>query len=123
LVLQILAERCAGLLLLETCVSFGDTEAINATDEDARLASQSFHGGACRPTRPWGVNRLEALLPPGYVPATPPAHEEFPLDWTVAGGPGLSRAVFVGSRRPLALPLLLDRLPARQLRSEIASTR
>ncbi len=116
LVLQVLADRCAGLLLLETCVSFGDAEAINPVGEEARLSNQSFHGGGCRPTRPWVFNRLKTLLPHVYVPVTQPSHEEFPLDWTGTVGPGLSRAVFIGARRPLDLPLLLDHLPAQQQR-------
>ena len=116
-VLRLLADRCAGLLLLETCVSFGDDDAINPVKEDARQPTQSFDGGACRPSRPWVFSRLRELFPFVYVPATQPVHPEFPLDWTTPSSSptGLTRAVFIGSRHALDLPLLLDRLPTRQL--------
>jgi len=114
-VLTLLAERCSGFLLLETCVSFGDGEAVNPVEEDAVQSTQSFHGGACRPSRPWIFNRLRELFPFVYVPLTQPTHEEFPLDWTTRASGGLTRAVFIGSRRPLDQPLLLDHLPDRQL--------
>ncbi len=118
LVLRILADRCTGLLLLETRVSFGDEEAINPLEENVESANQSFHGGACRPTRPWVFNRLRALFPYVYMPATQPAHEEFPIDWTApADAARLTRAVFVGARHRLASPLLLDHVPDRQRRA------
>jgi hypothetical protein len=101
--LGMLARRCDGLFLLETCVAFGDDEAVNPLDD------------GCRPTRAWLFHRLKSLFPYVYAPRTQPAHEEFPLDWT-APPPGLARAVFVASRHPLASPLLLDELPARQTR-------
>lgn len=110
-----MAERCADLLLLETCVSFGDHEAVNPTAEVQAQASQAFHGQGCRPTRPWLFNRLKQHFAHVYLPRTQPAHEEFPLDWTVPPADDrLTRAVFVASRRPLDNPLLLDRLPAHQ---------
>jgi hypothetical protein len=115
--LRLLAERCTDLLLLETCVSVGDDEAINPIVEDVTLASQSFHGGACRPTRPWVFNRLRELFPFVYVPATQPSTGEFPLDWTRPAEQSLTRAVFIGARAALDRPLLLDHLPMRQRRS------
>lgn len=116
-VLRMLAERCTGLLLLETCVSAGPGEALNPVDEPAENATQSFHGGGCRPTRPWVFNRLKGLFPHVYVPATQPAHEQFPLDWSAVSDDVLTRAVFVAARQPLAAPLLLDHLPDRQARA------
>ena len=118
-VLRLLADRCDGVLLLETCVSQGDQEAINPVQEDVALASQSFHGGACRPTRPWLFNRLRELFAHVYVPATQPASPEFLLDWSVPPPPEqpLIRAVFVASRQKLASPVLLDHVPSRQRRS------
>lgn len=114
-VLSLLAERCSGLLLLETCVSFGSDEAINPVSEEAFQSTQSFHGTGCRPSRPWVFNRLRELFPFAYVPATQPVHQEFPLDWTVPTAEPLARAVFIGSRRKLDLPLLLERVPERQI--------
>jgi SAM-dependent methyltransferase len=116
LVLRLLAERCSDCLLLETCVSVGEGEAVNPVVEDTALASQSFHGEACRPTRPWVFNRLRELFDFVYVPVTQPSTGEFPLDWTVPAEQPLTRAVFIGSRRPLESPLLLDHLPSRQRR-------
>lgn len=113
-VLQLLAERCAGLLLLETCVTPGAEVAINPVAENATVASQAFDGAGCRPTRPWVVSCLRTLFPFVYVPATQPAHEEFPTDWTVPPAHEFTRAVFVASRQKLDSPLLLDHLPDRQ---------
>src|SRR5215471_10142220 len=53
------SSRCSKLLLLETCVSFGDDESINSCPEPAEVLSQSFHGEGCRPTRSWIFNRLK----------------------------------------------------------------
>jgi SAM-dependent methyltransferase len=113
-VLKLLAERCTGLLLLETMVSRGSDDALNAITEDPAETTQSFHGGACRPTRPWVFNRLRALFPHVYMPATQPAHLEFPCDWTVPHRVDRTRAVFVASRQPLDSPLMLDHVPDHQ---------
>ena len=116
-VLAILARHCRDLLLLETCVSYGNDELVNPISEPQTTPSQSFHGQGCRPTRPWIFNRLKNLFAHVYVPATQPAHEEFPLDWTGSSPQGgYTRAVFIGSRRPLANALLLDKLPDKQTR-------
>jgi 2-polyprenyl-3-methyl-5-hydroxy-6-metoxy-1,4-benzoquinol methylase len=113
--LKLMAERCAGFLLLETCVSFGDSLAVNPMPEIAGQASQSIAGLGCRPTRAWIWAQLGALFPYRYVPATQPAHPEFPVDWAAPWPEDrLSRAVFVASRYPLGMATLLDRLPPRQ---------
>jgi SAM-dependent methyltransferase len=113
--LRIFADACKELLLIETCVSFGADEAINPVAEPHEDPTQSFAGKGCRPTRLWVFNRLKALLPFVYVPRTQPAHEEFPLDWTVPAPRGgqLTRAIFIGARTALSNPLLLDYLPDR----------
>ncbi len=117
-VLAVLAERCADLFLLETCVSFGTDEAVNSVAEDPGAPSQSTSGRGCRPTRPWLMKALRRHYAHVYVPLTQPAHEEFPCDWTLPELAGrFTRAVFIGSRRPLANPLLLDYLPDRQERA------
>lgn len=114
-VLAAIARKCRDLLLLETCVSLGALEAINPVPELADVPSQSVSGKGCRPTRPWLFARLSELFAHVYVPRTQPAHEEFPLDWTIPAQPGReTRAVFIAARRPLHNPLLLDVLPARQ---------
>jgi len=114
-VLTAISHKCTGILLLETCVAFGDHEAINPVPERAHIASQSVSGIGCRPTRPWLFARLSALFPYVYATRTQPAHEDFPLDWT--GQPSAlreARAVFIASRTRLNNPLLLDHLPDRQ---------
>jgi len=112
--LRFMAQRCGELLLLETCVSFGEDQTIHQTQEPQQSPSQSYHGGACRPTRPWIFQRLRELFEHVYIPATQPSHEEFPLDWDAAPPQGFSRAVFIASRKPLQNPLLLDHLPRQQ---------
>ena len=110
--------RTSGLLLLETCVSFGSNETIHSVREDGRQPSQSYRGGGSRPTRAWIFNRLKRHFPFVYVPRTQPAHEEFPLDWTSQKDwlPH-ARAVFVASHTALDDSLLLTALPARQVRA------
>jgi SAM-dependent methyltransferase len=118
--LAFLAERCDGLLLLETCVSFGDDLAVNLVQEDVTNPSQAFEGTGCRPTRAWIVDQLRDHFEHVYVTRTQPWHEEFPLDWDPAlapGGAALTRSVFVASRTPLNLPTLTDEVPAVQTRA------
>jgi hypothetical protein len=114
--LESISRRCSSLLLLETCVSVGDYEAINPIAEP-NIPSQAFHGVGCRPTRPWVFNRLKELFAHAYVPRTQPAHEQFPIDWTAAEpSSSLTRAVFIGSRHALANSKLLESLPDMQSR-------
>jgi SAM-dependent methyltransferase len=114
-VLAAISRKCAGMLLLETCVAFGSHEAVNIVPERAHVASQSVSGSGCRPTRPWLFHRLSELFAYAYVPRTQPAHEDFPLDWTGSQPTDHeARAVFVASREKLDNPLLLDQLPQRQ---------
>ncbi len=114
--LHAMAKWCGDLLLLETCVSYGDGDDINPVKEEG-MPTESVGGFGCRPTRPWLFRRLAELFEHVYVPATQPAHEDFPLDWTVRAGRVFTRAVFVASRRKLALPVLLDHVPDRQTRA------
>jgi hypothetical protein len=115
LVIRLMAERCAGLLLVETRVSMGNHEAVNPVRELVQV-TESFHGGGCRPTRPFVFNRIKEALGHCYVPLTQPAHLEFPADWTVPQPDDvMTRAVFVGSRQPLDLPTLIDYLPDKQI--------
>ncbi|MCL2385327.1 MAG: class I SAM-dependent methyltransferase [Alphaproteobacteria bacterium] len=112
--LRTMAARCLDLLLLESCVSFGDHEAINTVSEHSTDPTQSVRGCGCRPTRPWIMSQLKSLFPYVYVPSTQPAHEEFPLDWSKARSSSqLTRATFVASRNPIRNELFLDYLPVR----------
>ena len=115
--LDFMASCCRKLLLLETCVSFGDDESINSCPEQPELLSQSFHGTGCRPTRPWVFNQLKQHFEFVYMPLTQPNHKEFPINWNAPGDYGdLVRSVFVASRQELDNPLLVPHVPAEQRR-------
>lgn len=103
-VLARLASLATQMLLLETCVSFGNELAVNLVDEPAEDPTQALSGKGCRPTRPWVMAELGKSFPYVYVSKTQPWHEEFPIQW--GGGLGsessLSRSVFVASRTALS---------------------
>ena len=113
--LAALAQICSGTLLLETCVSYGESEAINPIAEDAANPSQAMRGEGCRPTRAWVLARLREHFAHVYVPETQPAYPEFPLDWT-RRDPSvvLHRAVFIASRTPIDSAALATHLPLYQ---------
>jgi SAM-dependent methyltransferase len=108
-----MADRCTDLLIVSTCVSLGDDLRVDPAEEDPRYASQALDGCGCRPTRRWVFETLAAHLPHVYTTVTQPNHEEFPLAWDDVRPPasGLSRAVFVASRRPLPSSDLVAELP------------
>jgi hypothetical protein len=116
--LQYLARSTADILLLETCVSFGDGAAVMPTPEDAANPSQAAGGTGCRPTRPWVRKELKRHFEFVYVPHSQPNHEEFPIDWACPDrhAAQLARSVFIASRRSLDNPELTDDLPTRQVR-------
>jgi SAM-dependent methyltransferase len=116
--LAFMANACRGLLLLETCVSFGDEDAVNLVEEASLDPSQAISGTGCRPTRPWIFRRLRELFEHVYVTRTQPNHEEFPIDWNdrASARAPFARSVFVAAREPLANPLLSDVLLTRQQR-------
>lgn len=97
-----LARVCSDMLLLETCVTPGDGNAINLTDEIGSDYTQSVTSVGCRPTRAWLFEELKKHFPFVYQTRTQPDHEEFPVDWTSIGGDhGLVRVVTVSSRQAL----------------------
>lgn len=107
-----MARNCSGILLLETCVSFGRDVAINPVVERASVPSQAISGWGCRPTRYWLYAELRSQFAHVYLPTTQPWHEEFPTDWSSPPRPNaLTRAIFVASRMPLANPLLREEIP------------
>ena len=116
--LRFLAERTGTTLFLETCVSFGDEAEEHLVPEKQHSPTQSVRGVGCRPTRPWVFAELQKHFEHVYCTATQPNHEEFALDWSRPDlhATELSRAVFVASREPLALPVLVPHIPARQVR-------
>ena len=115
--LQFMARCCHGILLLETCVSYGDGESINLCPETRTSATQSISGRGCRPTRAWIYAQLARLFEYAYVTTTQPWHEEFPTDWDRPGPDDrLARSVFVASREKLRNDLLVQEVPMRQTR-------
>lgn len=117
--IEYMAQRCSGMLLLETCVSYGDEESINLCDEPAAVLSQSIYGQGCRPTRPWVYNQLNRHFDFVYMPVTQPNHEEFPLDWSAEAAPTedrLTRSTFVASRQPIENAQLVEHIPKLQRR-------
>ena len=115
--LEWIADR-ADLLLLETCVSFGEGSELNAIRENVNDLTQSFNGGGCRPTRLWIVDELKKYYPYVYIPKTQPDHITFPIDWKHPENhkPKAVRAVFVASINPLYNKNLLEEIPIQQER-------
>jgi hypothetical protein len=118
--LTYLSACCGDMLLLETCVSFGEHEAVNCVSEDAADPTQSVTGTGCRPTRAWVFARLRELFEHVYVPRTQPAHEEFPLDWRAPEQHqhAFSRGIFIASRVPLDHEMLAASLLMEQRRQD-----
>ena len=115
--IKYMSARCRQLLLLETCVSYGDDESVNLCPEPEETLSQSVHGIGCRPTRPWVFNQLKRHFEFVYMPVTQPNHAQFPVDWTSSKpGDDLVRSVFVASRQQLENPLLVTQIPLQQRR-------
>lgn len=115
--LEWIARVCKKMLLLETCVTFGDDELLNVCRESASNPTQSVSGWGCRPTRRYVRNELSRHFEYVYVPLTQPHHEEFPIDWTRRPpDSGLTRAVFVASRQELGNPQLTQDIPTQQSR-------
>lgn len=115
--LAYLADRCDGLLLVETCVTPGEGVALNPIREQSHRPSQAISGCGCRPTRQWVMVELRRYFDHVYVTTTQPWHEEFPLDWSLPSEPdALTRAVFVASRTAIETPLLTEEIPQHQTR-------
>jgi hypothetical protein len=116
--LKFMADRCRGLLLLETCVSDDDQPAEHCLDEISSYYSQALSGVGCRPSRVWVFQRLKELFPFVYIPITQPNHEQFPTEWSgkYVEDWTLRRAIFVASRREIKNELLSPELLRQQKR-------
>uniref|UniRef100_A0A832H0W9 Class I SAM-dependent methyltransferase n=1 Tax=Oscillatoriales cyanobacterium SpSt-402 TaxID=2282168 RepID=A0A832H0W9_9CYAN len=116
-----MAQNCRGMLLLETCVSFGSGDHINLCEEIDN-PTQSFSGQGCRPTRSWVYNQLKQCFEYVYMPITQPDHEDFPIDWNFAPPEGvpLSRSIFIASCQKLENPLLVEKILMQQKRFGIS---
>jgi hypothetical protein len=117
-----LIKECSKLsnsiLLLETCVSYGTGENLNLCIEQKDLASQSFSGEGCRPSREWVFNNLKRNYKYVYMSISQPNHREFPLDWHKKDEDiSLSRAVFVASNKEIFDPQLVPFVVNKHTRS------
>jgi len=108
----------ADMILLETCVSFGEVSELNSIRENVNDLTQSFNGGGCRPTRRWVVDELKKHYNYVYIPKTQPDHVTFPTDWEHPEKhlPKAIRAVFIGSKIKLDNDNLLEEIPMHQER-------
>ena len=118
--LNFLGRHTSGQLLLETCVSLGDSEQIDLIGEARSTPTQAYSGTGCRPTRTWLFRKLRSLFEYVYLPKTQPNHEEFPLDWAAPQRKvnDMHRAIFIASREPLDNDQLMASLPLKQIRHE-----
>lgn len=105
-------SRASDMILLETCLSPGDGEAVPTVPE-LHTHNQAYEGFGSRPTRTWVLNRLKRFWGHGYISVTQPAHADFPLDFAVPAATPNIRAIFVGSRAPISNPLLVPEPPRR----------
>jgi SAM-dependent methyltransferase len=103
--------RISDMILLETCLSAGDGEFV-ATVDEFHTPTQAYSGLGSRPSRAWVLSRLNRFWGHGYIATTQPSHPDFPLDWTRPPAMPNLRAIFVGSRTPLANPLLSTEIPS-----------
>lgn len=114
--IKFMSKCCNKMLLLETCVSFGDEESVNPSTEEANYPTQAISGKGCRPTRKWVFNQLKQYFDFVYMPTTQPNHEEFPINWAMPPtNKILTRAVFIASRERLINNLLVERIPLKQI--------
>ncbi|MDD1778240.1 MAG: class I SAM-dependent methyltransferase [Candidatus Helarchaeota archaeon] len=106
-----LANSCAKLFLLETCVNPSDNNAINQVEENFEIKNQSIQDVHCRPGRDWIINELRKYFVFVYCSKYQPNHSEYSLKWP-APADRLSnvRAVFVASRTPIMSGALSSQL-------------
>jgi SAM-dependent methyltransferase len=118
--LAFLRQHTNQMLLLETRVSFGESDEINLTTETQTNLVEAYSGIGCRPTRAWLFKELKKLFEYVYLPITQPNHEEFPLDWTAPDKhkTGAQRAIFVASLERLENERLAPYLLLKQTRHE-----
>jgi len=107
-----LANICKEQILLELIVNPSEKNNIEYLTDPAGN-NQSLHGPACRPSRAWIVDKLKKYFGYGYITVTQPRHPEFPTNWDERHNHN-TRAVFVGSKKPLVNELLSAAIPQQQ---------
>jgi SAM-dependent methyltransferase len=114
--IEFMANCCKKMLLLCTCVSFGNDNLVNLCLENKLDVTQSVAGMGCRPTRKWIYNQLKQYFNYVYLPITQPCHEEFPIDWSSPSShkSNFARAVFIASREKINNEFLTEEIPMRQ---------
>jgi SAM-dependent methyltransferase len=114
--LRALAGVCRGMILLETCIALGRYPELHLV-RDTDSNNQSIRSIGCRPTRSWVMEKLQTYFGHAYITVTQPDHRDFDLDWRIVESLKLHRAVFVGSKQPLANALLVEEVPEVQTRA------
>ncbi|SEC59903.1 methyltransferase, FkbM family [Rhizobiales bacterium GAS191] len=112
LALAQLANVCSGMILLETIVRTGNYPEVQLMTEPP-VANQALFGVGCRPTRSWVMAALRKHFGHAYTTLDQPDFPDFVGDWDVVNKEGNLRAVFVGSKRPLAASGLTETLLVR----------
>jgi FkbM family methyltransferase len=107
-----LAAICSGQILLETIVMPGEFSELHRVAEPL-TPNQGLHGSGTRPTRPWVMSALRRHFGHAYTTLDQPDFPDFITDWQLIAHPGNLRAIFVGSKVPLALPTLTANLVKR----------
>ncbi len=110
-----LATVCTGQILLETIVALGNYPELHRV-VDPPADNQGIHGSGCRPTQLWVMDALKRHFGHAYTSVSQPDHPEFEPDWTLTRSFGNMRAIFVGSKTELSLPMLTETLPMKQVR-------
>jgi len=114
--LRFLSDCCSNMLLLSTCVAYGDASAVYPAREDATQVLQSISGKGCRPTRRWVFEKLKETFEHVTMPITQPNHVEFPIDWSVSNSEPLPKTVYIASRTKIENELLTAEIPTKQRR-------
>lgn len=109
-----MAKVCKGQILLELIVNSSKRNDIEYLTDPVGN-NQSLHGPACRPSRAWVIDKLKKYFGYGYITVTQPRHQEFPTNWDEKFHNN-TRAVFVGSKKPIDNELLTSAIPQQQLR-------
>ena len=116
-----LATICDGQILIETLVLRGKhPECHFALDPPS--PNQSIHRIGTRPTRPWVMESLRRNFGYSYSTLDQPDYPDFVTDWELMSHNGNLRAVFVGSKYPLALSTLSETLPKRHRNAPVPSS-
>lgn len=109
-----ISKICTGQLLLETGVSLGRYSELQLIRDFVANNNQATSGIGCRPTRLWVLEQLNKYFGNGYISRTQPDYPDFTPDWALPETRLMYRAIFVGSKAPLASPELLTEAPDRQ---------